>query len=112
MYHQWANKTRSIDGHANLLYPWHTLVGSLPKTAAHARIHGLMSRTAIEAAAIRRALISILLVLLGTAIASWGGAHLSSPPIVIGGVALIVLGSRLLRPVSHGILRWLNDKDV
>lgn len=63
-------------------------------------------------APIRRALISILMVLLGTAIAAWGGAHLGSPAIVIGGVIMIVLGARLLRPVSHRILRWLKAKDV
>ena len=66
----------------------------------------------MTAAAISRALIAILMVLLGTAIAAWGGAHLGSPAIVIGGVILIVLGARLLRPISHGVLRWLDDKGV
>ena len=69
-------------------------------------------KTPMTTPAIRRALISILLVLSGTAIAVWGGAHLGSPAIVIAGVLLIVLGSRLLRPISHGILRWLDAKDV
>ena len=55
---------------------------------------------------------SILMVLIGTAIAVWGGGHLGSSAIVVGGVVLIVLGARLLRPVSHGILRWLNEEDV
>lgn len=66
----------------------------------------------MTAVAIRRALISILILVSGTTIAIWSGAQLGSPPIVVGGVALIVLGARLLRPVSHGILRWLNDKEV
>ena len=52
------------------------------------------------------------MVLSGTAIAVWGGAHLGYSAIVVGGVVLIVLGARLLRPVSHEILKWLNGKDV
>ena len=66
----------------------------------------------MTAAAVRRALFSILLVLLGTAIAVWGGAHLGYSAIVVGGVVLIVLGARLLRPVSHEVLQWLNDKEA
>ena len=60
---------------------------------------------------LRRALIPILIILLGTAVAILG-PRIGGPPVVVAGVALIALGARLLRPLSHHILKWLDDKGV
>ena len=65
----------------------------------------------MTAAAIGRVLISILVLLFGIAVAITG-SYMGGPLVVVGGVALIILGARLLRPISPEILRWLNDKDV
>lgn len=64
-----------------------------------------------DPAKVKLALLAILLLLLGTAIAILG-PKVGGAPVVVGGVAIIVLGARLLRPISHGILKWLDDKNA
>ena len=68
-----------------------------------------MRNSPSDIAVLRRALLSILIVLLGAAVAI-GGSHVGGPPVVVGGVAVIVLGARLLRPLSPRVLHWLDGK--
>lgn len=65
----------------------------------------------MTAPTLRRALIPILTILIGTAVAILG-PRIGGAPVVVAGVALIVIGARLLRPLSHHILKWLDEKDV
>lgn len=65
----------------------------------------------MTAAAILRALFATLMILAGATVAIVGG-HMSAPFITVGGVAVIVLGARLLRPCSPGVLQWLDRKEA
>lgn len=68
-----------------------------------------MRNSPVNASLVRRALSAILTLLFGIAVAIMG-SHVGGPLVVVGGVAVIVLGARLLRPLSHGILRWLDSE--
>ena len=65
----------------------------------------------MTAPTLRRTLIPLLTLIIGAAVAILG-PRIGGPPVVVGGVALIVIGARLLRPLSPGILKWLDDKGV
>ena len=75
------------------------------------RLSRNMNGSYFDPAEVKLGLLAILMVLLGTAIAILG-SKVGGPPVVVGGVAIIVLGARLLRPISHGILKWLDDKNA
>ena len=57
------------------------------------------------------ALLSILMMLGGIAVAVMG-SHVSAPVVVVAGVAVIVLSARFLKSISPDVLRWLDDKGV
>ena len=61
--------------------------------------------------AILRASFATLAILAGATVAIVGG-HVGAPPVTVGGVAVIVLGARLLRPLAPGVLRWLDRKEA
>ena len=54
-------------------------------------------------------LLAITLLVLGTGVAVLG-APLTAPAITVGGVAVIVLGTWLLRPIAPVVLNWLDEK--
>ena len=70
-----------------------------------------MNSSQINLAEVVRALLSILMLALGAAVAVMG-SHMSAPLVVVAGVTVVVLGARFLRPISHDVLRWLDGKGV
>ena len=70
-----------------------------------------MKSSPFDPSDVKLALLGVLMLLVGTAVAILG-PRVGGPPVVVGGVVIIVLGARLLRPISHGILKWLDDNSA
>ena len=70
-----------------------------------------VSSSQINGSAVWWALLSILVILLGAAVAILGPT-MGGAPYVVTGVAIIMVGTRMLRPLSYRIIRWLDERDA